>query len=130
MWVRAFVNTSFLAKKFSKKNLNKTIKIHFLKMQKWLKSPLRLLQGPKLLPMEMPISNFCSWNCYGDSKGRRSEFGIPLPFLTYLPKKGYGIPNSELLQLESPRQFHEQKFGIGISMDRSLGPKCQTYQTR
>ena len=26
-------------------------------------------------------------------------------------------------RLESPWQFHEQKFGIGISMDRSLGPK-------
>ena len=35
----------------------------------------------------------------------------------------FGIPNSQLLPLESPWQFHEQKFGIGISMDRSLGPK-------
>ena len=35
----------------------------------------------------------------------------------------FGIPNSELLPLESPWQFHEQKFGIGISKDRSLGPK-------
>ena len=31
--------------------------------------------------------------------------------------------NSELLSLESPWQFHEQKFGIGISKDRSLGRK-------
>ena len=105
------------------------------------------------IPIEFRILNFCSWNRHGNSLNRSSEFGIPLPFLTYLPKKvkmGCGIPNSELLLmelpwrfqgqkfgirnsigilnselllLESPWQFHEQKFGIGISMDRSLGPK-------
>ena len=40
---------------------------------------------------------------------RSSEFGIPLPFLTYLPKKvkkGYGIPNSELLPMELPWQLN------------------------
>ena len=41
----------------------------------------------------------------------------------------FGIPNSELLPLESPWQFHEQKFGIDISMDRScsLVPKWDTF---
>ena len=34
-----------------------------------------------------------------------------------------GIPNSKLLPLESPWQFHKQKFGIGISIDRSIGPQ-------
>ena len=42
----------------------------------------------------------------------------------------FGIPNSELLPLESPRQFHEQKFRIGISMNRSLGPKSSNLVTR
>ena len=61
--------------------------------------------GPKLLSMEMPILNFCLWNCQGDSEGRSLEFEIPYPILTYLPKKvkkGHGIPNSELLPLELP----------------------------
>ena len=37
---------------------------------------------------------------------RSLEFGIPLPFLTYLPKKvkkGYGILDSELLLMAIPR---------------------------
>ena len=34
------------------------------------------LQGQKLLLMEMPIPNFCSWNCYGDSKGRSRTSAI------------------------------------------------------
>ena len=55
------------------------------------------------------------------------EFHLTITSSTYSEpkkvKKGYGIPNSELLPLKWPLQFHEQKFGIGISIDRSLGPQ-------
>ena len=74
----------------------------------------------------MPIPNFCLWNCHGDSKGRSLEFGIPIDkpcFLSIFSSLAFGIQNSELLPMESPWQFHEQKFEIGISMDRSLGPQ-------
>ena len=94
--------------------------------------------GPKLLPMEMPIPNFCSWNCHGDSMSRSSEFRIPIEFRipNFCPWNRHGNSKGRSSELGILLEFWipnfcswnphgdsiEQKFGIGISMDRSLGP--------
>ena len=104
------------------------------------------LLGPKLLSMEMPIPNFCSWNRHGDSMSRSSEFwipiefrilnfcpwnrngnymnrssefGIPLPFLTYLPKKSQnGMWNSE---------FRTSAHGIAMAIPRAEVRNSEFY---
>ena len=65
--------------------------------------------------MAIPRAEVRNPEFYWNSKFQIAENGQDLAF---------GIPNSELLPLESPWQFHEQNFGIGIYMDRSLGPYC------
>ena len=38
----------------------------------------------KLLPMEIPIPNFCPWNRHDNSKSKSSEPEIPLPWNSQL----------------------------------------------
>ena len=70
-----------------------------------------------------PRKNFCPWRC----RFRTSAMTIPRNSIALFwpisaQKHHKGSLNSELLPLESPWQFHEQKFRIDISLNRGLGP--------
>ena len=61
-----------------------------------------------------------------NSMSTEQNFGIRNSialFDLFAQKSQKGIWNSELLLMELPWRFREQKLGIGISMYRSLGPK-------
>ena len=46
------------------------------------------------MSMEMPIPNFCLWNCHGDSKKAEVRNSVALfNFFGQIIKKCYGIPN-------------------------------------
>ena len=65
------------------------------------------LIGPKLLSMEMPIPSFCSWNRYGDSMSRSSEFEIPIEFRipNFCPWKRHGKSMSRSSEFGIPYPF-------------------------
>ena len=104
---------SFLSKQFLKK--------YFMN---WL-----FLIGPKLLSMEIPIPNFCSWNRHGDSMSRSSEFGIPIEFQipNFCPWNCYGNSMSRSSEFRMPLEFRIPNFCFWNSkchiMDFSKNPK-------
>ena len=68
--------------------------------------------GPKLLSMDMPIPNFCSWNRHGDSKSRSSEFRIPIEFRipNFCPWNRHGNSMSRSSEFGIPIEFRFPNF--------------------
>ena len=98
-----------------------TIWLH--KLQK--STAVKTINSIKYPPQYLGL-NFCLWKCQFQISAYEIAMAIPKAEVRnsiFAQKIQKGAWNSELLPLESPWQFHKQKFVIVIYIDRSLGPK-------